>query len=275
MRVIILLLISILPIFLIGYYVYKHDNNKEPKRLLIKLFIYGMLSCIPAIILELIIELFFKDEILMNLPELFIFIFIDVALIEEICKWLMTYKISYNNPEFNQIYDTIVYAVSVSLGFAAFENIFYVLDSGYLTGLLRAIFAIPGHTCDAIIMGRYLGLAKEAKIKNNKKLEKKNLILSILLPSLAHTIYDFCISAQANIFIYIFLIVILWVYIYSIRKIKYISKKNYYLKNKELFCPNCQSKNEYENNFCTKCGDPLSQVKINNSNNLTNMSVKW
>lgn len=231
MKIFLLLIISILPIFVIGYFVYKHDNEKEPKKILLKLFIYGIISIIPASILELIIENFFKDEVLMNLPELFIYIFIDIALIEELCKWYITYKISYNHKEFNQIYDAIVYSVSTSLGFATLENILYVLDNGYLTGIIRAISAVPGHTCDAIIMGSYLGIAKIAKLNNNRQEERKNLILSIILPTIAHTVYDFCIYSKNFFFIIIFLITIIWIYIYSIRKIKKISQRNCYLPN--------------------------------------------
>jgi hypothetical protein len=45
---------------------------------------------------------------------------------------------------FSQKFDGIVYAVFVSMGFAAIENIMYVFDYGYQTGLVRAFTAVPG-----------------------------------------------------------------------------------------------------------------------------------
>ena len=49
----ILLIIAILPIFLIGSYVYKKDKNKEPTRLLIKLFLGGIASCFLVLFISL------------------------------------------------------------------------------------------------------------------------------------------------------------------------------------------------------------------------------
>ena len=67
---------------------------------------------------------------------------------------------TWKNPNFNFKYDGIVYAVFVGMGFAIFENIKYVLEYGLLTGILRAMTAIPGHCAFAIIMGTFYGSAK-------------------------------------------------------------------------------------------------------------------
>ena len=40
-----LLLVAILPVILLGLYIYKKDRNKEPSSLLVKLFVSGILSC--------------------------------------------------------------------------------------------------------------------------------------------------------------------------------------------------------------------------------------
>ena len=259
---IITLIISILPVYLLGLYIYKKDKNKEPKSLLKRLFIYGMLSCIPAAITELLLDNFFGSEESMNMITLFFYVFISVALVEELFKWLITYRLTYNNYEFDELYDAIVYAVFVSLGFACFENIFYVLDAGAKVGIYRAITAIPGHASDAIIMGNYLGLAKLASINKNSKLCKKNLILSILFPTLAHTIYDYCIFTDNVIFLLIFVIFLISIYIYSIKKVKRISSSKEELTNNKnltlnihIYCPKCGTLGH--GNYCYKCGTKL------------------
>ena len=56
----ILILIAALPVVLICMYVYKKDVEKEPKSLLGKLMLWGVFSIIPVVIVELILDNFFK-----------------------------------------------------------------------------------------------------------------------------------------------------------------------------------------------------------------------
>ncbi len=223
MKTLITLIIALLPIYIICLYVYKKDYIKEPKRILMRLFILGMISSIPAAILEYSIEPLFGKLEDMNLIILFIYVSISIALVEELFKWIVTYSISYNSKEFDELYDAIVYAVFVSRGFACIENIFYVLDAEIKTGMLRGITAIPAHAADAIIMGNYFGLAKQADKNNDKNLNKKYLLLSIILPTITHAIYDYCLLTQMTIFIIFYMFYITYLYIHCIKKIKSIS----------------------------------------------------
>ena len=207
----ILLAISILPVYLIGLYIYKKDDQKEPPKLLRKLFLFGMLICLPAAILEVILGPMFGSEEYRTLIGWLFYAFICVALVEEVFKWLVVYNVGFKHKEFDQVYDAIVYAVFVSLGFACFENVFYVLSSGISTGIMRAITAIPGHAADAIIMGEYIGLAKIATINHNDKLFKKNIALSIIAPTVAHGIYDYCLMTESYFFIGVFVLFLIFI----------------------------------------------------------------
>ena len=174
----ILLVIAILPVILLGMYIYKKDKHKEPKSLLAKLFVSGILSCFIVIIVSTIAAIFFpfinKSHTLMSFIEFCLYIFVFIALLEEACKWLMSYYIGYKNKEFDEVYDIIVYAVFVALGFAAFENILYVFDfQSIQVGIIRGVLAIPGHVCDGIAMGYYLSLAKYHEKKVTKKKKKR------------------------------------------------------------------------------------------------------
>jgi hypothetical protein len=53
-----------------------------------------------------------------------------------------------------------VYAAAAGLGFAAVENIFYVLEGGIAVGVLRAIASVPGHMIFSCVWGYALGTAK-------------------------------------------------------------------------------------------------------------------
>ena len=262
--IIISLIIAIFPVYIICLYVYNKDKEKESKKLLTKLILFGIFSCIPAAIIEIIIAQFFNKPEYMNSIELLVYSIIGIGLVEESCKFFLIYKITYHHKEFDHIYDVIVYCVFLSLGFALLENILYVLlsESNISVGILRAICAIPGHACFAIIMGNYLGKAKINSINNNKRDEKKNLILSIIIPSIIHGIYDYCLLNDYLIYFLIFIIVLISIYIYGIKKIAKLSSINENLINSNTYnyCPICGK--EAKGKYCTNCGKDLT---INNT----------
>lgn len=259
MKTIFLLILSILPVFLIGYYLYKKDKNKEPKSLLIKLFLGGISSCISVIFISVILNLFpvFGNEFSdLNFIEKFINVFIGVALVEELCKWLIVYGIGYNSKEFDEFYDIILYSCFVSLGFACFENILYVLEGGIYIGILRSIIAVPGHVWDALFLGEYLGFAKICNLNEKKDLERKNIILSILIPMLLHGIYDFCLLYENTLSVIVFFIFVVIMYIISIKKIKKTSLVDSKILKKIKYCYKCG--NEVNDNYCKKCGNKIN-----------------
>lgn len=252
-----LLIIAILPVILLGAYIYSKDRHKEPKLLLIKLFAAGIFSCFLVLILTYTLVFFMpfltKEYTTMNFIEFTIYIFISIALVEEFCKWLMTYHFGYKNKEFDEVYDIIVYSVFVALGFAAFENILYVFNIASIqVGILRGLLAIPGHVCDGVAMGYYLSLAKYHEKMGNQKEVKINKIKSILIPTLYHGIYDFCCFTESGIIVTIFVVFIFFLYSISIKRVKMLSEETIKLKIINNFCPRCGHKAEGE--FCSNCG---------------------
>lgn len=264
MYYLILLFIAILPVAIICIFTYKKDKNKEPIKLLIRLFLSGVLCCFMVLIITEVLKPFISfmdvDES-SSFFEIMLHTFLGVALIEEGCKFFMSYINGYKNIEFDEIYDIILYCIVVSCGFAAFENILYVLTSenGLSIGLMRSVLAVPGHAFFALYMGYFLSLAKLASLKGNKELEKKNTILALVIPVILHGIYDFCLMSHLNILLYVFFGFVIALYIISIKKLIYVAKNNISLfPNSRMndgikkFCTNCG--NPINNNFCTKCG---------------------
>jgi len=248
-----LFLVAILPIVLIGIYIYKKDGIKESSKLLFKLFIGGVASCFPAAIIGMILGGFFPSMEDMNFFQLFLYVFIVVAFVEELCKWFILYKISYNNNEFDSLYDMVVYASFVALGFACFENILYVYDTGLVTGLVRAFTAVPGHVCDGILMGSYLSLAKVNYIRGNFELSKKFKLYSLFAPVITHGIYDFCLFWGSPLFVSIFIIFVIVLFIMCFKKVKDVSRNNVKFLYKNRYCTRCG--NPVNSNFCTRCGN--------------------
>lgn len=256
----ILLILSILPVILMGYIIYKNDKvEKEPPGLLSKLFFSGIgavvITLIVTVLIDLIFPVFVKSESL-NLIMLIPYCFILVGLVEEGSKWIILKGLTWRNKEFNYIYDAIVYAVFVSLGFAALENIIYVLNGGITTAISRTIFSIPGHTFFGVFMGYYYGLAKQAEINGNRKLEKRNLYLSIIVPTLLHGIFDYCLLSKELILILIYLVFVIFLYIKAFKRIRQLGNIRLNLFRQDLtkkhFCPNCGT--EIVSNYCYNCG---------------------
>lgn len=194
----ILLATAIFPVVVLCYYIYVKDINKEPGSLLAKIFALGFFSAIPVVIVELFLGQFFHIES-GSFFTIFLSTFISVALVEEGFKWFITKLVGYNNKEFDEIYDIIVYAVFASLGFACIENILYVLSNGFGNAILRALISVPGHTCFAVLMGYFFSEAKIASMNQNRSIYGRNIVLSILVPTIAHTLFDAIIFYAASI----------------------------------------------------------------------------
>jgi RsiW-degrading membrane proteinase PrsW (M82 family) len=179
-----ILILAIAPPFLIAYYIYKKDKyDVEPKRLIIKSFIFGCIGIIPALLLELLCN----QSLFTNL---FLYVFFGIALIEEGVKYFFLKKYLFNNKEFNEPMDGIVYAVMISLGFATVENIAYVFNNQgqeINVAIIRMFTAIPLHAVCGVILGYFVGLAK---FSNNRKIL---LYKGLFLATLVHALYNYFI----------------------------------------------------------------------------------
>ena len=182
-----LLITAIAPVFIVIIYIYIKDKfEKESKLLLFYTFLFGaILSILISTILYVIYDSFLPKAEEFSVLDQFIRAFFVVALIEEFSKYIIVRYYSQPKKDFNEPFDGIMYAVMVSMGFAAVENIFHVFEGGIGVALLRAITAIPAHATFGIIMGYFMGIAK---FSNNKR--KWNLI-GLSLAIVFHGTYDF------------------------------------------------------------------------------------
>jgi len=214
------LILAIVPPILIAYYIYQqYKFDKEPKGLIIKSFLFGCIAVIPALFLETI----FNENLFSNL---FIYVFCGIALIEEGVKYFFLKKYLFHREEFNEPFDGIVYAVMVSLGFAAIENISYVIgaqEQGVDVAILRMFSAIPLHAACGVIMGYFVGMAKF-----NKENYKSLLFKGVFLATLVHAIYNyFLLLGQGQILS----LVALFVAIYYSRKAIKLHQKDSKIRN--------------------------------------------
>lgn len=190
-----LLALSLAPGIAIVFYIYSKDKyDREPFENLFISFLLGVVCTVPASLIQRALQ----PELDILLPRFSIryylaWAFLLVAFSEEGCKYLVLRLYSYRQKAFNEPFDGIVYSVMVSMGFATLENVLYVFQHGFATGLLRMFLSVPAHACFGVLMGYHAGLAKFDPAKASLHLWK-----GVVLAALFHGSFDFFLFLQDN-----------------------------------------------------------------------------
>lgn len=219
---------AVLPALFLMYKVYRSDRlERESGTLLRSLIRAGILAALLALVLEWIgnalLRLTIRDP---GLYQVLLY-FVVVACSEEGAKYLMLRRRTWAVREFNCQYDGVVYAVFVSLGFALWENISYVLHYGFSSALVRAVTAIPGHSCFGVFMGVFYGLARKAENHGQSDTARGYRALSVLVPVLLHGAYDYIATNGSSAWYFAAFIIMLFLSAY--RLIDRMSKQDHYI----------------------------------------------
>jgi RsiW-degrading membrane proteinase PrsW (M82 family) len=180
--------LAIAPVAAIIWYITFLDTlNKEPFKMLLRTLVYGMLSVIPALILEIYGAKLLGE--VNTLPKAAIQAFIVVGLAEELAKYFFLRRYIFHREEFDEPYDGIVYAIMISMGFAGIENILYVMSGGVDVAIGRMFTAVPAHASFAVLMGYWVGRAK---------MENKPVLnwLGLFSAAFFHGLYDFFLLTE-------------------------------------------------------------------------------
>ena len=164
----------------------KKDPHPEPRLLLTKVFLMGMILAPVAVGFQWsFVRLGEKFS-----PVIFSFssthFFLWAALVEELVKyWSVKYTVL-RNPEFDEPVDAMVYLIAASLGFAAIENILVLfrsstesLNLALQIWTLRSVGATFLHALSGAIIGYFLALSW-FYFEHQKKLVAIGIILATL-----------------------------------------------------------------------------------------------
>jgi RsiW-degrading membrane proteinase PrsW (M82 family) len=203
---------ALIPPFVILGVVYRMDKiEREPARLLWSLFFWGALAMVPILVLELLADQFIEFFPWRPIVYLFLSYFVVPGFIEEGVKYRVFLKKAWNDPNFDYRFDGVVYAVFISLGFAAVENVMYVLTSGFSTAVVRAIFSIPGHAMFGVVMGAGCSQAKwmeaHRQFQQAAALRTKSWVTAAIL----HGLYDFLLMGFGGVFYVYFVLLVIYV----------------------------------------------------------------
>ena len=189
-------LMGMVPPILLILYMYRLDRiEREPFGLLLKLFLLGGCTTIAAGILEEI----------------------GVGILDALAE---------TPGNLNYRFDAVVYSVAVSLGFAAFENVMYILNFGLGVAPIRAITAIPMHCITGIFMGHYYGQAKFQEYYHSWNGMYAYNVLAYVIPVLLHGFYDFAAGSEDELLSLLFLAYVVIIDIIAFLSVRHYAKQD-------------------------------------------------
>ncbi|MFZ2205750.1 MAG: PrsW family glutamic-type intramembrane protease [Minisyncoccia bacterium] len=175
-------------LFWLWFWLRENKEKPEPKGLLAICFIIGMI----AVIFILPVEKFLQTNIQSSEWQI-----ISWATAEEIIKFLAVMIILFRTSNIKSPIDWPIYIITVALGFAALENILFLIKPlslnqstvGLLTSQLRFLGSTLLHAVSSGIVGIFLGLSFFGGAWSKKICLLIGLILAIAL----HSIFNFFI----------------------------------------------------------------------------------
>ena len=173
------------------------NEDVSPKRMF-SVFTISMLSALPTAFIEMmgswLLTAIYIDaglDLYAHYPLVqtsysAIIAFVVVALTEESFK-LISFQMVAN--KIHDVYSAIIYGATAALGFAAIENILYVVSAerfSIIVAGFRAVLSIPVHTVTGIIIG--LAFVNDGRRKTSDK------IILFTMCVMLHGTYDFLLE---------------------------------------------------------------------------------
>lgn len=177
----------------------REDAHPEPKKLILKSFVFGMCAVPFALVTQFIVNsLLVKDESIQSLffsnYPIAILAIVLWAASEEYFKYKAAYNSGLISKENDEPVDPMIYMITAALGFSALENtlfIFWPLLAGdsttaFMTGNMRFIGATMLHVATSAIIGIFASFS----FYKNKQIKKKNLVFGFIIAISLHTVFN-------------------------------------------------------------------------------------
>lgn len=174
----------------------RKDSHPEPKRLIGKIFLWGMLITIPAIAVELSLK-----SLILNIPlqdgfRIALYFFFGVALVEELLKFIVVRAFVFYRPQLNEAVDVMIYMVVSALGFSALENIFLLAGLGPFSPVsnivaLSAVRLVGATLLHALASGLFGYFLARSFLEPTKGL--RYFATGLLASTLLHALFNFAI----------------------------------------------------------------------------------
>lgn len=215
------------------FWLKEDKKHPEPNHLIRKAFFLGALMVVVAFVLQSAVNFIFLngegDKIISQGGFYTIILIIIWASVEEWVKFIAAKKGGLDSKSNDEPVDPAIYLITAALGFAAFENMLFLvspilegnLAEAFLTGNMRFIGATLVHVASSAIIGIFMGFSYFLR----KKLKMMYILLGFIISTALHALFNLFIINHNNIaylgFITVwFFIIIVAVLFEKIKKIK-------------------------------------------------------
>ena len=235
-------------IFWLWFFIRRSSYRPGPRRLLVYTFLLGMVSTIPAGIINF---LFLDDRIAddtANLTSVASGMLFVVGPTEETCKFLAVRLLAYRSPYFDEPADALVYSAAASLGFASLENLFYILQFGPAVMIGRAPLTTAAH----VVFGSFWGYAMGEQVRTGRHRAWQTLG-GIACGAVTHGFFNMTVFAFVPAALVLVLSGIAWTvgrFKWARRASPFRYRRNY----PQIQCPDCGSHITIISHFCRFCG---------------------
>ena len=216
-RIFIFIFFGILPSLTWLFFYLKKDDHPEPKRVILKIFLWGALITLPVFFIQIGLTSLLENSGLGQMTSSIIYWFLIISFSEELFKYLVVRLKAFNSSDMDEPLDIMLYMVVSALGFSALENVLYMfspldqtsfndfISTALLISFIRFIGATFLHTLCSAVIGYAIAISL---------CDQKNRILEalsgIIMAVVLHGAYDFSImTLEGNLKFAVPIIIIL------------------------------------------------------------------
>ena len=175
------------------FWMREDKTHPEPRRVIALAFLVGMVTVGVVIPIQQAVATFLASTTM---------VFIAWSIIEEVMKYVAARVTVLRSRENNEPIDSVIYMVTVALGFAAAENALFLLSplagetftQSLMTGNLRFVGAMLLHVLSSAVIGVFLALA----FYKSKRQKLLFALLGVILAALLHSLFNFLILNTAE-----------------------------------------------------------------------------
>lgn len=199
-------------LFWFVYFNIKDSYKPEPRRLLLRTFVLGVLSGGLALGIYRILDWFgISTDNVFELSESLLRCILLIGLVEEGIKFMVARLVVFRWKSFDEFIDGMVYASALAIGFAALENFIYMPYLSWPLQLTRTLSSPLTHSLWAIIWG--FGISRAFFSTNNRVKGFFWQSGTLLLSAVLHGLYDFLLFSYEKTYLASGIVLIVWMFL--------------------------------------------------------------
>ena len=243
-------------LFWLWFFVRGRSYRPNPRRLLALTFFFGMLSSIPAGIINTI---FIDPEVIdgsADLAATAVAMLFVVGPVEELSKFMAVRLGAFRSLYFDEPRDGLVYAAAASLGFASVENLIYILSFGPAVMIARA----PVSTLAHVIFSSFWGYALGLQAQQGRRGRHLWLVAGLAVAAAIHGLFNILLLALSIGGFLLALLLVgvgLWWTLSRFRWAQRVSPFRFRRNYPQVECPGCLSRVFITSRFCQFCRWPI------------------